>query len=67
MDEPSIVIVFKAEQRIRVEVANANLPGFDRDPQTGETSTGASQLEQELQRVFHDKARPSHIELPIIP
>src|SRR5712692_62095 len=59
--------VFKAGHRIRVEIASSNFPRFDRNPQTGERSGEASQLEPALQRVFHDELRPSHIVLPIIP
>jgi putative CocE/NonD family hydrolase len=59
--------VFKAGHRIRVEIASANFPRFDRNPQTGERSGEARQLEPALQRVFHDELRPSHIVLPIIP
>jgi putative CocE/NonD family hydrolase len=59
--------VFKAGHRIRVEIASSNFPRFDRNPQTGERSGEASQLEPALQRVFHDELRPSHLVLPIIP
>ena len=59
--------VFKAGHRIRVEIASANFPRFDRNPQTGEEAAEARQLAPALQCVFHDDARPSHIVLPIIP
>ena len=59
--------VFKAGHRIRVEIASANFPRFDRNPQTGERAAEASQVAPALQCVFHDEARPSHIVLPIIP
>jgi len=59
--------VFKAGHRIRVEIASANFPRFDRNPQTGEGAAEASQLAPALQCVFHDDVRASHIVLPIIP
>lgn len=59
--------VFQAGHRIRVEIASSNFPRFDRNPQTGESSGEAHQLEPALQRVFHDEMRPSHIVLPLIP
>ncbi len=59
--------VFKVGHRIRAEIASANFPRFDRHPQTEEISLEASRLEAVLQRVFHNEAWPSHIELPVIP
>jgi len=59
--------VFKAGHRIRLDIASSNFPRFDRNPQTGETSSEASRLEPALQRIFHDEIRPSHVVLPLIP
>ncbi len=59
--------LFKAGHRIRLEIASSNFPRFDRNPQTGETSSEASRLEPALQRVFHDEIRPSYVMLPLIP
>jgi putative CocE/NonD family hydrolase len=59
--------VFKAGQRIRLEIASSHFPRFDRNPQTGERSREATRLEPALQQVFHDELRPSHVVLPIIP
>ena len=58
--------VFQAGHRIRLEIASANFPRFDRNPQTGEASGTATQLAAALQQVFHDTARPSHVLLPVL-
>ena len=59
--------VFKAGHRIRLEIASANFPRFDRNPQTGEASGTATEFATALQQVFHDPARPSRVVLPIAP
>ena len=58
---------FKAGHRIRVEIASASFPQFDRNMNTGaafgvETSGVAAS-----QRVLHDADHPSHVVLPIVP
>ncbi len=59
--------VFKAGHRIRLEIASANFPRFDRNPQTGEPSGTATRFATALQQIYHDAARPSHVVLPIVP
>jgi putative CocE/NonD family hydrolase len=58
---------FRAGHRIRVEIASASFPQFDRNMNTGapfgvETSGVAA-----TQRVLHDAEHPSHVVLPIVP
>lgn len=61
--------VFKAGHRLRVDVASANFPCFDRNPGNG-APTGAA-TEQDFtvaeQTVRHDRDHPSSITLPVIP
>ena len=60
--------VFRAGHRLRLEVASANFPRFDRNTNTGGL-IAAEPLEACLvatNTVFHDRARPSHLILPLI-
>lgn len=59
--------VFKAGHRIRLEIASANFPRFDRNLNVWEHPLFATQGEVAHQAVFHDATRPSHILLPVIP
>jgi putative CocE/NonD family hydrolase len=60
--------VFKAGHRIRLEVSSSNFPRFDRNSNTG--GTIAEERESDfvvaVNRVFHDRARPSYVTLPVI-
>ena len=60
---------FVAGHRIRLEVASSNFPRFDPNPQTGRPPAfdQAEDLRLATNRVFHDRARPSHVLLPIAP
>jgi uncharacterized protein len=61
-------MVFRRGHRIRLEVASSNFPRFDRNPGTGgdNARATASDLRTARQHVFHDAARASHLELPIV-
>lgn len=59
--------VFAAGHRIRLEVSSSNFPRFDRNPNTGQPSWEATELRPARQTVFHDRQRPSHVTLPVIP
>jgi putative CocE/NonD family hydrolase len=61
-------MVFRRGHRIRLEVSSSNFPRFDRNPNTGgdNARASASDLRPAHQRVFHDVARASHLELPIV-
>jgi putative CocE/NonD family hydrolase len=55
--------VFLAGHRIRVQIASANFPRFDRNPGTGRTSAESSELV-----VQHQEVHPgSFITLPVVP
>jgi hypothetical protein len=67
IDLPPIANLFQKGHRIRVDVSSSNYPAHDRNPNTGEPYiTGAHCVVAE-NTVYHDKARPSHVLLPIIP
>ena len=60
--------VFRAGHRIRLEVSSSNFPRFDRNTNTGGTiaSDGPDAVVEAVNRVYHDRAQPSHLVLPII-
>jgi putative CocE/NonD family hydrolase len=59
--------VFKAGHRIRLDIASASFPRWDRNPNTGERFGAAGELRPARQTVLHDAAHPSRLILPIIP
>ena len=56
---------FAREHRIRIQVASAAFPRFDRNPGTGEPLATATRLVAAHQEIFHDRPRPSHLTLPV--
>ncbi|MBM3948854.1 MAG: CocE/NonD family hydrolase [SAR202 cluster bacterium] len=58
--------VFKKGHRIRVDIASANFPRFDRNLNTGNPVGTDTSMKVAHQTVFHDAAHPSHILLPVI-
>jgi hypothetical protein len=59
--------VFKKGHRIRVDVSSSNFPRFDVNPNTGEPLNGNRRWAVATNTVWHDRARPSQILLPIVP
>ncbi|HXH08538.1 MAG TPA: CocE/NonD family hydrolase [Alphaproteobacteria bacterium] len=59
--------VFPPGSRIRVEIASANFPRFDRNPNTGQALFADAELQAATQTIFHDATHPSRIVLPVIP
>lgn len=61
--------LFKAGHRIQVEVTSSDFPQFDRNPNTGQRlgEYNYADFTTAIQSIFHDRGRPSHITLPIIP
>jgi uncharacterized protein len=57
---------FKAGHRIRLQVSSGAHPLFARNAGTGEPLATGSNLRSADQEVFHDKARPSSIALPVV-
>jgi hypothetical protein len=59
--------LFKKGHRIRVDISSSDYPAYDPNPNTGELyMTGHSDIVAR-NTIYHDKDRPSHIVLPIIP
>jgi uncharacterized protein len=59
--------LFRRGHRIRVDVSSSNFPHFDVNPNTGEPEARASEWRVATNRVYVDRARASHVVLPIIP
>jgi putative CocE/NonD family hydrolase len=60
-------MVFRKGHRIRLEIAGSNFPRFDRNPQTGDSIATATTSVTATHAVYHGKATPSRIVLPIVP
>src|SRR5262245_38367891 len=59
--------LFRAGHRIRVEVASASFPQYDRNMNTGHAFGEDTVGVAAVQLVYHDGAHPSYVELPVIP
>ena len=68
IDVGVICHLFRPGHRIRVEVSSSNYPAFDRNPNTGQPIGGEHtfDLKPAHQTVFHDGARPSFVDLPVV-
>jgi len=59
--------MFLKGHRIRVEVASAAFPKYDRNPNTGDPLGKSARIETAEQHIYHDAEHPSFILLPIVP
>ena len=59
--------VFRAGHRLRLEVSSSNFPRFDRNLNTGELAANSAKWVTATNTIFHDKAHPSALVLPIVP
>jgi putative CocE/NonD family hydrolase len=59
--------VFLAGHRLRLEVSSSNFPRFDRNMNTGEEQARATRMIKATNAVYHDKAHPSAVVLPVLP
>ena len=59
--------VFKKGHRIRVDLSGSNFPRFDVNPNTGEPLNDNRRTMKAVNTIYHDRNRPSHILLPVIP
>jgi putative CocE/NonD family hydrolase len=59
--------VFRAGDRIRIEISSSNFPRFDRNPNTGAAVADEKQPRVALQIVYHDRERHSYVLLPVVP
>lgn len=60
-------LVLPAGHRIRVTVASAAFPKYDRNLNTGGDNERDAAFVVAHQRILHDAAHPSHVTLPVIP
>ena len=59
--------VFLAGHKIRLEVSSSNFPRFDRNLNTGEEQARATRMLKATNMIYHDKAHPSAVTLPVVP
>lgn len=59
--------VFLAGHKLRLEVSSSNYPRFDRNLNTGEEQARATRMTKATNVIYHDKAHPSALILPIVP
>lgn len=59
--------LFRAGHRIRVDVSSSDFPHFERNLNTGLSNEDTSEMRVAHQIVLHDRAHPSHIDLPVAP
>jgi len=59
--------VFLPGHKVRVEISSSNFPRFDRNLNTGEPFAAGTEFIRATQTIYHDKERPSHVLLPVIP
>ena len=59
--------VFLAGHKLRLEVSSSNFPRFDRNLNTGEEQARGTRMVKATNVIYHDKAHPSALILPIVP
>jgi uncharacterized protein len=59
--------VFLAGHKLRLEVSSSNFPRFDRNMNTGEEQAHATRMVKATNVVYHDRARPSALIVPVVP
>jgi putative CocE/NonD family hydrolase len=59
--------VFLAGHKLRLEVSSSNFPRFDRNLNTGEEQARATRMIKATNVIYHNKAHPSALILPVVP
>ena len=59
--------VFLPGHKLRLEVSSSNFPRFDRNLNTGEEQASGTRRNTATNVIYHDKAHPSALLLPLIP
>ena len=59
--------VFLAGHKLRLEVSSSNFPRFDRNLNTGEEQATATRMVKATNTIYHDRAHPSALLLPVVP
>ena len=58
--------VFKSGHRIRIQISGSFFPNFSRNLQTGELETVSGKTQKATIRIYHERAHPSRMILPVI-
>jgi putative CocE/NonD family hydrolase len=58
--------VFLAGHRLRVEISSSNFPRFDRNMNTGEDQARATRMMKATNTIYHDRAHPSALVVPVV-
>ena len=58
---------FLPGHRIRIEISSSAFPNVDPNTNTGNVVATDTEWRVARQTIFHDRERPSHVELPILP
>jgi uncharacterized protein len=66
IDAGATANLFQKGHRIRLEISSSNFPRFDRNPNTGGPIADETHLLKASQTIYHDRARPSHVVLPVV-
>jgi putative CocE/NonD family hydrolase len=59
--------VFLAGHKLRLEVSSSNFPRFDRNLNTGEEQARGTRMVKATNVIYHDKAHPSALIVPLVP
>jgi uncharacterized protein len=59
--------VFLAGHKLRLEVSSSNFPRFDRNLNTGEIQSRGTRMIKATNTIYHDKAHPSALIVPVVP
>jgi putative CocE/NonD family hydrolase len=59
-------VSFQAGHRIRLDVTSSDFPNYDRNHNTGADYWSDAEFRIASQTIFHDRARPSHLVLPVV-
>jgi len=59
--------VFRAGHELRLDVSSSNFPRFDRNLNTGEIQARGTHMVKATNVIYHDKAHPSALILPVVP
>jgi hypothetical protein len=59
--------VFPAGHKLRLEISSSNFPRFDRNLNTGDDQASGTRMNKATNAIYHDKAHPSALVLPLVP
>ena len=59
--------LFRAGHRLRLEASSSNFPRFDRNLNSGEDLAYATRIVKAANAIYHDRAHPSALVIPVVP